>query len=149
MREGESALSLCSTWESRTPHLAWAAQRSWPCWPRSRRANGQTNSASTQAQIQGTDLATHIYPIYEVLDQVNETSPADLKLQCLHDTGQQDIWEESCWGSGIDSSRIQRPWTRPMTHCSEHLQVKLFRQKEVHCVPQWHTAASTMRFCLL
>ena len=26
-------------------------------------------------------------------------------------------------------SRSQRPWTRPMTHCNEHLQVKLFGQK--------------------
>lgn len=29
-------------------------------------------------------------------------SPADPKLQVLHDTGQQDIQEESQWGFSID-----------------------------------------------
>lgn len=36
----------------------------------------------------------------------------------------------------------QNPETRPMTHCSEYLQIKLFGQKYIYCVThcsfQWH-----------
>lgn len=51
--------------------LTWAKQKSWPWWCGCRRAGGLANLASTQAQIQGPELAhTNIYPMYELLECV-------------------------------------------------------------------------------
>lgn len=49
------------------------------------------------------------------------------------------------WGD----SRKQRPQTRPMTPCSEYLQVKMCRLKGRLCDSLHHTAASTLRFFFL
>ena len=51
--------------------LARAVLESWPWWCGCRRAGRLTNSATTQAQIQGFELAhPNIYPIYELLECV-------------------------------------------------------------------------------
>jgi hypothetical protein len=56
-------------------------------------ADGLMTSDTSQTQIQGFELAhPNIYPV----DELHEgASPTDLKLQDLHDTGQQqDIQEK-------------------------------------------------------
>jgi hypothetical protein len=51
---------------------------------------GLANSDSTQAQIQGSELAhSKVYPIFELLEFINGADTADPALQDLHDTGQQ------------------------------------------------------------
>ena len=61
------------------------------------------------------------------------TGPTDPKLQNLHDTGQQqNIREESWWGSSIDGvaeTRGQRLQNSLMTHSNEHSQIKSRGQK--------------------
>lgn len=54
----------------------------------------QTSLVITQAQIQSSELVDHkIYIICEC-GMYEKTNPVDLKLQGLHDTGQQDNQEE-------------------------------------------------------
>lgn len=62
------------------------------------------NSATTQASIQGSELAHPIStPSLWTAGASERARPADPKLQDLHDTGQaQAIWEESHWGSSVD-----------------------------------------------
>ena len=51
--------------------------------------------------------------------------PTDPKLQDLHDSGwQQDIWEESLWGSSIDSvaearGNVPDQWLIAVNICKE------------------------------
>lgn len=70
--------------------------------------------------------------------------PAEPKPpQDLHCTGQQqDIQEESRWGSSTDSVAE----SRPMTHSSEHLEVKLFGQKGILHDTLCHSSASAAKF---
>ena len=50
------------------PPLTWAVQDTWPWWCEHGRAARLIHSATTQAQIQGLELAQpSIYPIYELL----------------------------------------------------------------------------------
>ena len=73
-------------------------------------------------------------------------SPADPELQDLHDTGrQQEILEESQWGSSIESvAGSKRPWTRQITHGNEHFQASCL-DKRACCVTHCDTTASTVR----
>jgi hypothetical protein len=51
--------------------LAWAELENWPWWYECRRAGKLTNSAPTQAQIRGFELAhPNIYPICELQECV-------------------------------------------------------------------------------
>lgn len=62
-------------------------------------------------------------------------SSTDPNLQSLHDTGQQqDIKEESLWGSSIDSI-AEDQWTFTSSV-----------DKRAHWDTLWHTTASTTRF---
>lgn len=68
--------------------------RSW--WPGHRRADRLANSANTQAQIQGFEVALCIiYPMYEPAGALEGTGPAEPKLQDLHDIGQHGRSERS------------------------------------------------------
>ena len=53
------------------PPFTREVQESWPWWCGCRRVGQLTNSVTTQAQIQGIELAhPNIYAIYELLEGV-------------------------------------------------------------------------------
>lgn len=59
-----------------------------PWWYGPRRVGRLINSATSQAQNQGLELADpNIYPIYDLLEHVKGASPKDPKVQDLHDIG--------------------------------------------------------------
>lgn len=64
----KTSVNLGSTQELASS-FAWAMRESRPWWHGHQKAGGLTNSVTTQAQIQGLELAhPSIYPIYELLD---------------------------------------------------------------------------------
>jgi hypothetical protein len=72
MKAGELALPLPA---AALGELAGSVLESWSWWWEFRRAGGLTNSATTQAQIQGFELADpNIYPIYELLELMKDWS---------------------------------------------------------------------------
>jgi hypothetical protein len=105
---------------------------SWPWWRGHGRAGKLTNSATTQVLIQAFELAhPNIYPISELLEHVKGLV---LQIQSCRVSMTQDnrISKRSPRENPrLMCSRNQRPQIRPMTHCNEHLQVKLFEQKSV------------------
>jgi hypothetical protein len=133
-----SALVLGKLLRAMLVSLSWCVwvQESW--W----------SDQLSEAQIQSFELAHHIYPIYN-LRYCERTSPTDLKLQDPHDTEQhqQDIREESPWGSSIDhvaksrgktkqnkrktnqTNKQKNPANNDWTHYNEHLKAKMCGQK--------------------
>lgn len=91
----------------------------------------------------GTDTGHYVGPPQHLphlwtAEAYEGAGPIDPKLQGLHDPGQQQkIWEKSrvrtqdWW-----CSRSQRPPTRPMTHCKEHLQAEICGQRVCWVSPQ-------------
>lgn len=68
------------------------------------RADRQTNSATTQAQSQGFMSAYPTrYPVCE-LGHLKGSVITELKLHDLTDSGNNDIQDESLWGSNVDSA---------------------------------------------
>jgi hypothetical protein len=63
-------------------------------------------------------------------------SPADPNLQDFHDTGATTGYSRAI-SVRIQNGwcgRSQRPWTTPVTHCNDHLQVKLCEPTGILCV---------------
>lgn len=120
------------------PPLAWTKQESWLCGA----GAGEWAVWITQLQPRPT------WSIRASTPSMNRWRSwrgrtASPKLQDVHDTGQQDIQEESSWGSttyGVAEARGSR--TRPLIYCKEHLQVKLFVQKSILCDTPCHMTAS-------
>jgi hypothetical protein len=83
-----AAPSLCSTAELSL--VAWV----YVSWPK-----GQTDSATTQYQIQVFEVHPNIYPIYELLELVKGTI---LQNQSCRISMTQDIQKESQRRSTID-----------------------------------------------
>lgn len=64
----KTSVNLGSTQEPASS-FAWAMWESHPWWHGQRKAGRLANSVTTQAQIQGLELAyPNIYPVYELLD---------------------------------------------------------------------------------
>lgn len=88
------------------------------------------NSVTTQAHIRGfdgllTSKITHLRSAGALkgLDQWSTAAGAPWLLETGYPRESSvRVW---CWWG----SRRQRPWTRPRTHCSEHLQAELFGWK--------------------
>lgn len=109
---------------------------------------GLTNPATTQAQSQGSKF-THpnIHPIYDLAQHLK--GPV-LQFQSFKISMTQDNSRVSrrspSEGPVSKCSRNWRLQSRPMSLCSEHLQVILYRPKSRRCDSLYHTSASTMRF---
>jgi hypothetical protein len=113
--------------------LTQAKQESWLWWGGCRRYRGLTWLATTQAQTQGLELAhPNIYPIYELLVCLEGPKGARRGSSCRFTasgsprhratTGYlRRVW----WRSGTGSVA----GARPMTHCNNHLQEKMFGRK--------------------
>jgi hypothetical protein len=98
---------LLQTGEQLAPPLAW----------QSGRAGRLNNSAITQAQIQGFELAhLNIYPIYELLEHMKGLVLQIQSFMVSRTQGNIGYWRgllvEIHYGK---FSRSQRPRTRPMT----------------------------------
>jgi hypothetical protein len=96
---------------------------------------------------QGSNLGLWVVPSqYLPYEQLESMKGSKLQLQiCRISEQKQDIPDVSWWGSSIDS-RSQRSWTKPMTHCSEYLQVRKCGQKDILWDRLWYTTVSTTFF---
>jgi hypothetical protein len=99
LRAGELPLPLagCSNGV-----LAWTVLENLPWWCQYKRVGSLTNSATTEAQIQGSNLAHPISPPSMICWSVWKGCFCRTKAtgSPWHEA-KQDIWEESPWGSGI------------------------------------------------
>jgi hypothetical protein len=94
MRVEAMSLTSCNTWESRPCTSPGQQDRVGPgsggavAGEPASRADGLAKSDTSQVQIQGFELACpNIYSINDELLECMMASPADPKLQDLHDTG--------------------------------------------------------------
>jgi hypothetical protein len=120
-------------------------RQAWPCCLGCRRADGQTNSATIQVQILGFELPHYIpsmssRSLWRAKSCRTKASGCPrLRVRAVCPRGVSVVIQYG-W-----CCRCQRPQTRPMTHCSEHLQVSSL-DKNVPCdkpqPPWWY-------FCLL
>lgn len=130
---GEVGMLALRAWEQESskalagPASQWGIgavleSRPWrcKCW----RAGKVTSSATTQAQIQDSELShPNIYLHLWTARACEGFGTADPKLQDLHDTGQQqEIWEESQWRARIDGIAEARglepyQWPIAMNFC--------------------------------
>lgn len=97
-------------------------------------------------------LLAHRLQWLSLIEQVNEWGDqksvcAETKYKCFGRM-RLDQWLQThnryLWTS-IDYFK-NMPRTRPMTHCHEHLQVKMHGQMGLLCDSLWHMAAFTTRF---
>lgn len=95
--------------------MMWV-QEIWPQWHGCRRAGRLVNSATSQAWISGFELAhCNAYPLCELLERAHEgISPAEAKLQDLHDWGSSRTSERSL-GEGLVSMVQQKQATLNQT----------------------------------
>jgi hypothetical protein len=64
--------------------------------------------------------------------------------------GKNNIWEDSPWRSSIARVEEARsPQNRTMTHCNEHLKVKLYRQKDIYSMTQYSSQDHFLKLYLI
>lgn len=134
-------LNCCSGWASQ--RSAGSSHWRWQ-WGKAGRL---TNPATSQGLEPELWVGPPQYPPHRWTAGACEVvGPAGLKLQNLHDTRQQqDIQEEPQWRPSHEGAEEARcPWTRLMTHCTEHSQVKVCGPKGIVCDSLWHTTAPIM-----
>lgn len=111
-------------------HLQWLRHWSGLQWAGSTPCVGQgsqlTNSAITQVQIQGLEPAyPKTYPIYELLEWERGLVTGSPWFKATAGF----LWRVSVRMQYWRCSKSQKPWTRPATHCNEHLPSKVFWAK--------------------
>lgn len=139
-------LNCCSEWASQCS----AGSSHW--WWQWGKAGRLTNPATSQGLEPELWVGPPQYPPHLwTAGECEVVGPAGLKLQNLHDARQQqDIQEESQWRPSHEGAEEARgPWTRPMTHCKEHLKVKMYGPKGTVCDSLCHTTDPPMRLLLV
>lgn len=123
-----------------TPHLGILEElaqkaREQECWPHTLPAAALRRMGP--AFSPESKVCLLICPISELLECMKKAGP---KLQDLHNRATTEYLKGILMRIQYDPCRrSQRPHTRPVTHCNEHLQVKLCGQRYTVAHHSFHT----------